>query len=207
MTGGPSTTLATAGAGGPRGRLFVLSGPSGVGKSTVLALIRKLVPGLWYSVSATTRPRRAGERDGVNYHFVTRERFAALIAQGKLLEHAHFAGNHYGTPREAVQERLDAGDDVLLEIEVQGARQVRGAPGLGAEAVLIFLAPPSFDELARRLTGRGTEDPATQEARLAAARDELAAEPEFDHTIVNTDVRSAAAGLVQLVTRPGPSVR
>lgn len=187
----------------------MLSGPSGVGKSTVLAQIRKLVPGLWYSVSATTRPRRAGERDGVNYHFVTRERFAELVAQGKLLEHAHFAGNDYGTPRDPVQERLAAGDDVLLEIEVQGARQVRAAPGLGAEAVLIFLAPPSFDELARRLTGRGTEDPATREARLAAARDELAAEPEFHHTIVNTNVRSAAAGLVQLMTesRPGSPVR
>ena len=108
-----------------------------------------------------------------------------------------------------VEQRLAAGDDVLLEIEVQGARQVRAAPGLGAEAVLIFLAPPSFEELARRLIGRGTEDAATQEARLAAARAELAAETEFDHTVVNTDVRSAAAGLVQLMaeSRPGSPVR
>ena len=191
-----------------RGRLFVLSGPSGVGKSTVLARVRSLLPGLWYSVSATTRAMRPGEVDGVNYHFVTQDRFQELIRTGRLLEHARFAGNWYGTPRDPVEERLAAGEDVLLEIEVQGARQVRAAPGLGPEAVLIFLAPPSVDELNRRLVGRGTEDPATIEARLAAARDELAAEPEFDHTLVNTDVRTAAAGLVQLVagSRPGSRV-
>ena len=191
-----------------RGRLFVLSGPSGVGKSTVLERVRELLPGLWYSVSATTRTMRPGEQDGVNYHFVTRERFHELIEAGRLLEHAHFAGNWYGTPRDPVEERLAAGEDVLLEIEVQGARQVRAAPGLGREAVLIFLAPPSVDELIRRLVGRGTEDPATIEARLAAARDELAAEAEFDHTVVNTNVGAAAAGLVQLMTgsRPGSRV-
>ena len=195
---------ATAGRGRTRGRLFVLSGPSGVGKSTVLERIRELVPQLWYSVSATTRAKRPGEIDGVNYHFVTADEFAELISDGRLLEHAHFAGNHYGTPRDPVEERLAAGDDVLLEIEVQGARQVRAAPGLGPQAVLIFLAPPSFDELARRLIGRGTEDAATQEARLAAARAELAAEQEFDHTVVNTDVQSAAAGLVQLMAESRP---
>jgi len=191
-----------------RGRLFVLSGPSGVGKSTVLAHVRELVPDLWYSVSATTRAMRPGEVDGVNYHFVTPERFDELIATGRLLEHAHFAGNWYGTPRDPVEERLAAGADVLLEIEVQGARQVRAAPGLGPQAVLIFLAPPSVDELNRRLVGRGTEDPATIEARLVAARDELAAEPEFDHTVVNTSVRKAAEGLVQLMagSRPGSRV-
>lgn len=192
-----------------RGRLFVLSGPSGVGKSTVLARIRTLLPELWYSVSATTRRQRPGEVDGVNYHFVTDEQFAELVEKGRLLEHARFAGHHYGTPRDPVEERLAAGDDVLLEIEVQGARQVRETHGLGAEAVLIFLAPPSFDELTRRLIGRGTEDAATREARLAAARAELTAEREFDHTVVNTDVQSAAAGLVQLMaeSRPGSPVR
>ena len=186
----------------------MLSGPSGVGKSTVLTRVRSLMPDLWYSVSVTTRARRPGEVDGLNYHFVSHQQFAELVAQGRLLEHAHFAGNHYGTPRDAVEQRLAAGHDVLLEIEVKGARQVRAAPGLGPEAVLIFLAPPSFDELARRLVGRGTEDEATREARLLAARAELDAEREFDHTIVNTDVRSAAAGLVQLMagSRPGSPV-
>ena len=175
-----------------------------MGKSTVLARTRALVPQLFYSVSATTRMRRPGEINGVNYHFVSDEQFAELIKQDRLLEHAHFAGHHYGTPRDPVAERLAAGDDVLLEIEVQGARQVRAAPGLGKDAVLIFLAPPSFAELARRLSGRGTEDPAKQAARLAAAKAELAAEPEFDHTIVNHDVQSAAAGLVQLMAESRP---
>lgn len=182
----------------------MLSGPSGVGKSTVLDRLRSEVPGLWYSVSATTRPRRPGETEGVNYHFVTPEQFADLVARRLLLEHAHFAGHDYGTPRDPVEARLAAGQDVLLEIEVQGARQVRAAPGLGPEAVLIFLAPPSLEELARRLLGRGTEDEATRAARLAAARTELDAEHEFDHTVVNTDVPSAVAGLVQLVAEPRP---
>lgn len=189
MTGGPVR----------RGRLFVLSGPSGVGKSTVLQRIRVRCPDLWYSVSATTRKQRPGERPGVDYFFVSAADFADLIEQQQLLEYAQFAGNHYGTPQAPVEERLAAGTDVLLEIEVQGARQVRSAPGLGQEAILVFLAPPSFEELARRLTGRGTEDEQTRERRLTAARDELAAEPEFDHTIVNTDVDAAVDGLIRLM--------
>lgn len=192
-----------------RGRLFVLSGPSGVGKSTVLNRLAGLKHDLKYSVSATTRSQRPGEVDGVNYHFITDEQFENWVQQGKFLEHARFAGNRYGTPRHFVEQRLAAGEDVILEIELQGARQVRASPGLGTAAVLIFLAPPSYDELARRLVGRGTEDEANRAARLAAARDELAAEAEFDHTVVNTDVHSAAAGLVQLMaeSRPGSPVR
>ncbi len=190
--------------GPPRGRLFVLSGPSGVGKSTVLGGVRRALPDLWYSVSATTRRPRPGERDGVNYFFLTPETFAELVAAGDMLEHAHFAGHHYGTPRAAVEQRLSAGRDVLLEIDVQGARQVRSVPGLGAEAVMIFLAPPSFDELTRRLAGRGTETADVIAARLRAAEDELAAKPEFDHVVVNTSVGDAVAGLVSLMAGPGP---
>lgn len=187
-------------AAGPRGRLFVLSGPSGVGKSTVLARLRNTIPHVWYSVSATTRGPRAGERHGENYFFVTADEFDAAIGSGAMLEWAAFAGNRYGTPRAAVEERLAAGRDVLLEIEVQGARQVRAA--MGPDAVLIFLAPPSYEELARRLVGRGTEDEATRSARLQAARAELAAEPEFDHTVVNTSVDDAVAALVELLAEP-----
>ncbi|AZI58497.1 guanylate kinase [Nakamurella antarctica] len=184
-----------------RGRLFVLSGPSGVGKSTVLGLVRAQLPALHYSISATTRQPRAGERDGVHYHFVDTDTFACLVQAGEMLEHAQFAGNFYGTPRTEVESRLDAGQDVLLEIEVQGARQVRASGGVGSEAILLFLAPPSFEELARRLTGRGTEDVATRTARLDAARAELAAEPEFDHTVVNTDVAVATSALVDLMSQ------
>lgn len=187
-----------------RGRLFVLSGPSGVGKSTVLARLRAAVPDLWYSVSVTTRPARPGEEDGVSYRFISRPEFDAMAAGGRLLEHATFAGNGYGTPRDPVEERLASGTDVLLEIEVQGARQVRSAPGLGAEAILLFLAPPSLAELERRLVGRGTEDDPAVAARLAAAREELAAEPEFDHTVVNTDVTSAVSALVSLMAAARP---
>jgi guanylate kinase len=178
-----------------------------VGKSTVVERLRQAVPDLWYSVSVTTRPARPGEVDGVSYHFVDRDGFDAMASAGDLLEHATFAGNGYGTPRRPVEQRLAAGTDVLLEIEVQGARQVRSAPGLGREAVLIFLAPPSLAELERRLVGRGTEDDPGLAARLAAARHELAAEPEFDHTVVNTDVTSAVSALVSLmvVARPDPA--
>lgn len=186
--------------GGGRGRLFVLSGPSGVGKSTMLGGLKAALPDLWYSVSATTRSPRPGEQDGVQYFFVDRAEFERWIEQDRLLEHAEFAGNRYGTPRDEVEARLAAGQDVLLEIEVQGARQVR-ASALGDEAILVFLAPPSFEELARRLVGRGTEPQDVIDARLAAARDELAAEPEFDHTVVNTDIRVALEGLVELMAR------
>ncbi|AJT68380.3 Guanylate kinase [Streptomyces lydicus] len=174
----------------------MLSGPSGVGKSTVVAHLRKVHPEVWLSVSATTRKPRPGEQHGVQYFFVEDEEFDKLIANGELLEWAEFAGNRYGTPRKAVLDRLEAGEPVLLEIDLQGARQVRESM---KEAHLVFLAPPSWDELVRRLTGRGTEAPEVIERRLAAARVELAAETEFDVTLVNTSVEAVSRELLALM--------
>jgi guanylate kinase len=176
-------------------RLVVLSGPSGVGKSTVLRELRRGHPEVWVSVSVTTRFPRPGEVDGVHYHFVTDEQFDRLVADGGLLEWAEFTGHRYGTPRAPVDQHLAAGDAVLLEIELQGARQVRASM---PAALLVFLAPPSWDELVRRLTARGTEAPDVVRQRLETAREELAAEPEFDVTIVNTDVETACQELVDL---------
>ncbi|MCA1219991.1 guanylate kinase [Streptomyces sp. 8L] len=179
-----------------RQRLTVLSGPSGVGKSTVVAHMRKAHPEVWLSVSATTRKPRPGERHGVQYFFVTDDEFDKLVANGELLEWAEFAGHRYGTPRAAVLDRLDAGEPVLLEIDLQGARQVRESM---TESRLVFLAPPDWDELVRRLTGRGTEAADVIERRLAAAKVELAAESEFDTTLVNTSVEDVARELLALM--------
>jgi guanylate kinase len=178
-------------------RLTVLSGPSGVGKSTVVARLRSLQPQIWQSVSVTTRPPRSGEIDGREYFFVGERDFDAMAAAGKLLEWAQFAGNKYGTPRVPVEEKLRSGIATLLEIDVEGARQVRAAlPG----TLLVFLAPPSWDELVRRLNGRETEPPEIISRRLAAARAELAAGSEFDITLVNTSVDDVCRQLVSLVT-------
>jgi guanylate kinase len=177
-------------------RLTVLSGPSGVGKGTVVAAIRRSYPHIWVSVSCTTRPPRPGERDGVEYRFVSRDEFARLVAAGELLEHAEFAGNLYGTPRQPVLGHLEAGTPALLEIELQGARQVRAAM---PDAYLVFLAPPSWGELERRLSGRGTESTAVIHERLDRARVEMAADSEFDAVVVNDDVGRAAAELVGLI--------
>jgi guanylate kinase len=177
-------------------RLTVLSGPSGVGKSTVVAELRRICPDIWISVSVTTRRPRPGEVDGREYHFVDDGEFDRLVASGALLEWARFADHRYGTPRAPLAEKLEAGVASLLEIDVAGARQVRRA---APDARLVFLAPPSWDELVRRLTGRGTEPPEVLARRLAAAEDELAAAGEFDITLVNTSVQDVCQQLITLM--------
>ena len=174
----------------------MLSGPSGVGKGSVVASVRRRHPEIWVSVSVTTREPRPGETDGVHYHFVDEREFARLAAAGELLEYATFGGHQYGTPRAAVLRQLTSDRPALLEIDLQGARQVRRAM---PEARLVFLAPPSWEELTRRLTGRKTESAAAVAERLAVAKDELAAIDEFDRTLINHNVDTAADELVALM--------
>ncbi|MDT7544429.1 MAG: guanylate kinase [Actinomycetota bacterium] len=180
----------------PPARLTVLSGPSGVGKGSVIAAVRRRHPQVWLSVSVTTRAPRPGETDGVEYHFVDDAEFGRMVDAGELLEHATYAGRSYGTPRRPVEEHLAAGIPSLLEIELQGARLVRTEM---PDAQLVFLAPPTFDDLAARLSGRGTEDPERIRQRLDAARIEMAAEDEFDSIVVNDDIEAAADRLVALM--------
>ena len=184
-------------------RLTVLAGPTAVGKGTVAADIRARYPQVWLSVSATTRPPRRGEQDGVHYHFVDDATFDRMVADGEMLEWAVVHGRHrYGTPRGPVVQALEEGRPALLEIDLQGARQVRASM---PEALFVFLAPPSWEELVRRLVARGTEDRAERERRLATARAELAAEREFDVSIVNGDVHEATDELVSWMgLRPAP---
>jgi len=177
-------------------RLTVLSGPSAVGKSTVAARLRRECPWIWQSVSVTTRAPRPGEMHGREYFFITEAEFERMAAAGELLESAQFAGNRYGTPRAAVQQRIDEQAPALLEIDVAGARQVRAAV---PESLLIFLAPPSWEELERRLIGRNTESPEAVSRRLEAARSELAASDEFDITLVNTSVKDVCDKLIALM--------
>ncbi len=168
--------------------LVILSGPSGTGKSTVIREVMRRRP-LFFSVSCTTRPMREGERDGVDYHFITRERFEQLIAEDALLEYAEYAGRFYGTPRRPAEEQMAGGTDVLLDIEVQGARQVRARM---PEAVSIFLAPPSREELERRLRSRGTDSEEMILRRLETAWGELEEARTYDYLVVNDEVAAAA---------------
>jgi guanylate kinase len=181
-----------------RGILYVIAGPSGVGKGTVVRRVRELVPHLRLSVSVTTRAPRVAlaERDGVDYHFVTADEFETLVRTEGLLEWAEVFGNRYGTPRTWVESALDAGQDVVLEIDVQGARQVRQAM---PEAVLIFLEPPSLQELERRLRSRGTEDEERLAHRLAQADWELEQRSWFDHVVVNDDVDRASSQVAAII--------
>ncbi|MEU2252322.1 guanylate kinase [Nocardia xishanensis] len=180
-----------------KGRLVVLVGPSAVGKSTVVRCVRERLPELVFSVSATTRAPRPGEVDGLDYRFVSREQFDAMIEAGELLEWADIHGGlqRSGTPAGPVREAIDAGIPVLVEVDLEGARSVRRAM---PDALLVFLAPPSWDELVSRLTSRGTESPEVIERRLQTARTELAACDEFDIVIVNDEVTSACEQLVSL---------
>lgn len=183
------------------GRLIVLTGPTAVGKGTVEAKLREDHPQVWVSVSATTRQPRPGEINGVNYWFVSEEEFLAGEAAGEFLETAIVHGMaHYGTPLKPVQEHLAANIPTILEIDLQGARRVRErAAELDLDVVYVFIAPPSFEELKRRLVGRGTETPEQQAKRLQTAKVELAAEQEFDVVIVNATVDQAAADLWRVV--------
>lgn len=183
------------------GRLIVLCGPAGVGKGTVLGRVREQHPQIWLSVSATTRKPRPGEVDGVNYFFMTEQEFLAKEDAGEFLETADVFGlAHYGTPVKPVVEHLEQNIPVILEIDIQGARSVKQRAGeLGLDVMTVFIAPPSFEELERRLVGRGTETPEQQAKRLETAKIELAAESEFDKVIVNNVVDEAADELWNLI--------
>ena len=191
-------------AGKATSKVFVITGPSGVGKGTLIRGLVERVPGLELSVSATTRPPRPGERDGVAYHFLTPGEFEAHVAAGDFVEHATYSGNRYGTLRSELERRLQSGGGVVLEIEVQGARQVRAAM---PEAVAVFIAPPSREALRARLVGRGTDSSEQVDARLATAERELEAQPEFAHVVVNDRLEEAIEeliGVVQAASDPSP---
>ena len=177
-------------------KVFVITGPSGVGKGSLISLLRHRIPELELSTSATTRQPRTGEQHGVDYHFLDQSEFLRRVETGDFLEHAAYSGNHYGTLRSEVEGRVEAGHPVVLEIEVQGARQVAGSM---PEAVQIFIAPPELAALKQRLEGRGTDSPEAIARRLEVAEGELAARDEFDHVVVNDELERALDELEAIV--------
>ncbi|NLY56437.1 MAG: guanylate kinase [Firmicutes bacterium] len=181
----------------PTGLLIVLSGPSGVGKNTVLNQVLRQIPGLSYSISATTRKPRPGEVDGVHYFFCDQEHFADLIKQGRLLEWAEFCGNKYGTPRDFVEEKLSSGNDVILDVDIQGAAQIaKSMP----QAVKIFLLPPSLEALRERIIARGAETEQEIERRLCAARQEIQRIVDYDYVVCNDNVDEAVRQIAAIIT-------
>lgn len=181
-----------------KGTLYVFTGPSGAGKGTLLSRLMAEDDRLFYSISATTRAPRSGETDGVQYYFLTRADFERKIAQNAFLEHARYVDNYYGTLEAPVNEKLAEGYDVILEIEVQGAMQVHQKR---PDAVMVFIAPPSFEELANRLRGRGTEDEAKVQKRLETAKGELAQQDKFDYVVVNDTVERAVNELHEILNK------
>jgi len=179
-----------------KGRLFIISAPSGAGKGTVIAELLKLRPELKYSVSATTRSPRKGEINGVSYHFISKDSFKDLIANDAFLEHAEYIGEFYGTPREPIQDCIENGIDVLLEIEVQGARQVMDT---NPDAVAIFIVPPGMEELESRLRGRKTESEEKLFKRLKRAQIEMEEKVHYDHVVINDEVLRAAEEILSII--------